>query len=203
MRADTPVSESHDAFLRMLPRIRQFAARRFRDHGAEAREELTAEAVALAFDTYRRLVERGLPELTYPAPLATFACRQVVSGRRLGGCRNVNDIGSPACEQRHGVRVTSLQRPGADSGRWCELLVEDRTAGPADIAAARIDFRSWLDSLPPRQRQLATTLATGESTGRVARLFRVSAGRISQLRRELHTAWLQFQGEPVAAALRR
>ena len=87
MRADTPGSESHAAFLRMLPRIRKFAARRFRAHGAEAREELTAEAVALAFDMYRRLVDRGLPELAYPAPLAAFACRQVEKSYQEGKFR--------------------------------------------------------------------------------------------------------------------
>jgi hypothetical protein len=38
-------------------------------------------------------------------------------------------------------------------------------------------------------------LASGEPTSRVAKMFRVSDGRISQLRRELHSAWKKFQGE--------
>lgn len=185
----------------MLPRIRALATRRFRDHDVDSREELTAEAVALAFGMYRRLVARGLPDLAYPTPLAAFACRQVASGRRLAGALNVNDVGSLRCAHQCGVRVRSLSQPDPTGGCWGELLVEDRTAGPADIAAVRIDFHAWLDSLPPRQRRLAVTLATGESTGRVAKLFRISAGRVSQLRRELHAAWQRFQGEPVALAL--
>ena len=99
------VSESHDAFLQMLPRIRACAARRFRGHDREQREELTAEAVALAFDMYRRLVERGMPQLAYATPLGVYACRQVVSGRRLGGSLNVNDVGSTHCVVHVRLRV--------------------------------------------------------------------------------------------------
>ena len=44
-------------------------------------------------------------------------------------------------------------------------------------------------------RQIARDLALGETTGEVARKFRLSAGRISQLRRWLCEHWEQFQGE--------
>jgi len=193
--------DSNTAFLRMLPRLRAYAARRFRRHNLEAQEELTAEAVALAFAMYRRLVERGTPELAYATPLAAFACRQVATGRRLGASLNVNDVGSVYCARRHGVRVTSLEQHRPASGCWQDLVVEDRRVGPAEIAATRIDFRDWLASLQPRQRQLAATLAMGESTSRVAKLFRVSAGRVSQLRRELYAAWQQFHGDPTVATI--
>ena len=198
-----PVSETHDPFLKLLPRIRAYADRRFRAHDADAREELTANAVALAFDMYCRLVERGTPELAYATPLAVFACRQVLDGRRLGAPLNVNDVCSRHCQNRHSVQVKPLQQVDIGSGCWREVLVEDRTAGPAEIAATRIDFRSWLNSLNRKQRRVAETLATGESTGRVAELFRLSAGRVSQLRRELHDAWQQFQGESTATAIGR
>jgi hypothetical protein len=58
---------------------------------------------------------------------------------------------------------------------------------------------AWFDSLPRHIRRIATTLATGETTKRTAREFRVSPGRISQTRRELEAAWQQFQGEAVFA----
>jgi len=38
-------------------------------------------------------------------------------------------------------------------------------------------------------------LASSETTKATARKFRVSPGRISQTRRELETAWQEFQGE--------
>jgi hypothetical protein len=43
-------------------------------------------------------------------------------------------------------------------------------------------------------------LAIGNTTGEVAKRFDVSAGRVSQLRRELAESWKAFQGENAAPA---
>ena len=59
----------------------------------------------------------------------------------------------------------------------------------------RIDFSDWLDSLKRRDRRVAEFLATGETTTVAARKFKVSAGRISQLRKELAQSWRRFVGE--------
>ncbi len=59
----------------------------------------------------------------------------------------------------------------------------------------RLDFADWLKSLSTRDRQLAEKLALGETTGRVARMFRISAARVSQLRRDLCKSWHHFVGE--------
>ena len=82
---------------------------------------------------------------------------------------------------------------------WREVLIEDRHAGPAETAAARIDIGEWFARLPKHKRRVAQTLATGETTKRTARKFRVSPGRISQTRRELQNTWQEFQGEAVFA----
>ena len=69
-----------------------------------------------------------------------------------------------------------------------------------EIAACRIDFAAWLGSLPRRQRRMALRLAKGESTSGAAKLFGVTAARISQLRLWLKESWEAFQGEQLAAA---
>ena len=46
-----------------------------------------------------------------------------------------------------------------------------------------------------RNRRIAVSLAVGNRTKEVARQFRLSPGRVSQLRRELHDSWQTFQGE--------
>jgi len=73
-----------------------------------------------------------------------------------------------------------------------------------DIVAFRCDFPEWLDTLSRRNRKIALKLAIAESTGRVARMFRVSPGPVAQLRRELAASWKQFTGEtpPDAIAVR-
>jgi hypothetical protein len=49
--------------------------------------------------------------------------------------------------------------------------------------------------LTRQKRKIATTPARSETTGAVARKFRLSDGRVSQLRRELEEFWLEFQRE--------
>jgi hypothetical protein len=117
----------------------------------------------------------------------------------VGTPLNVDDISSVHCQRQRGFRVRSLDRR-EPSGTWKEVLVEDHRAGPAEVAASRIDIEDWLDELPRLKRGIAETLATGETTSVTARQFNVTPGRVSQIRRELEVDWADFQGEPLACA---
>ena len=97
------------------------------------------------------------------------------------------------------MSVEQLDRFDDPTGEWQELVVEDRHSGPAEVATTRVDFAAWLESLPKRTRRVAETLATGEATSHVARIFGLTPGRVSQLRRELYDAWRVFTGEVVPA----
>lgn len=184
------------AFLEMLPAIQNQAKVAFRHLPVQRQEDLIAEVTAHAFVAYTRLVERGLTEIAYPTPLAWFAIKQVRSGRRIGVKLNVRDVASSYCRKVKGVTVERLDRFDKETGEWQEIVVEDKNSGPAEIAATRLDFAAWLRTLPRRFRQIAKTLAVGETTGNVARKFRVSPGRVSQVRRELKKSWEAFRGEP-------
>jgi hypothetical protein len=122
--------------------------------------------------------------------LAWYAIKQVRTGRRVGSRLNIRDVLSPANRR---VVVQHWQDDG-----WQEVLVEDRHARPAETAAARIDVAAWFRSLSRKKRRVVRKLAQGETTGSVARMFGLPAGRVSQLRRELAESWEEFQGEPVA-----
>jgi DNA-directed RNA polymerase sigma subunit (sigma70/sigma32) len=107
------------------------------------------------------------------------------------------------CAQQHkGFVVVRLDKFDEEEGQWQEVLIEDKTAGPADIARTRIDFSDWLGSLKRRDRRVAAFLASGETTTAASKKFKISAGRISQLRKELAENWRHFVGdEPSAAAV--
>jgi hypothetical protein len=186
-------------FLSLLPAIKEQARFAFRNEEIERRQELTAEVVANCWAAFVRLVERGLIEVVYATPLAQYAIKQVHDGRRVGAKLNVRDVMSPYCQQRKKINVARLDRFDEEENQWEEVVVEDRHAGPAETAAARIDIADWFASLPKRKRRIAATLATGESTKQTARKFHVSPGRISQTRRELQRAWQEFQGEAAFA----
>ena len=113
---------------------------------------------------------------------------------------NIRDVSGRHCQVNKGIRVGRLDHYDTETDEWKEVLVEDRRAGPAETACCRIDFADWLTSLSRRYRRIATTLAQGESTGATAKRFKVSSGRMSQIRRELRESWEEFQGEPEAGA---
>ena len=186
----------NDKFLRMLPAIREQAQFAFRTLPLEAREEQVQEVVATAYGMFHRLASKGKMNLAYATPLAQFAIRHVHSGRRMGSRHNIRDLTSRGDCPRNGIVIRPLHRFNARTGEWREVLVEDRSAGPAETAAARIDWVAWLHCLPRRRRAIACILASGETTGAAARKFRIGAARISQLRSWFRANWEQFHEEP-------
>lgn len=196
LRASTRprITKTHQAqFLALLPAIRQQARIAFRSQDPELREELTQSAVALTYSMFVLLVRRGKADLAFATPLSQYAVRQVRSGRQLGAQLNRNDISSSHAQRFHNLQLERLDQADSESGDWKEALVEDRRAGPADTAIARLDFAAWLRSLPTRLRRIAKALSTGETTAEVARRFELTAGRVSQMRRELMQSWEEFQ----------
>ena len=186
-------------FLSLLPAIREQARFACRTEEPERRQEFTAEVLANCWVAFVRLVERGLIEVVYATPLVQYAIKQVRGGRRVGTKLNVRDVSSEYAQREKHFTVERLDRFDEKKGHWREVLLEDRHAGPAETAAARIDVSEWMTRLPKRKRRIAETLATGETTKAAARKFKVSPGRISQTRRELEDGWREFQGEAMGA----
>jgi hypothetical protein len=81
------------------------------------------------------------------------------------------------------------QRPG----NWPDELVEDKRASVPDQVAAKLDVAAWFATLPGRMQHIAKQLACGFTTSEVAAQHRLPRGRVSQLRRELHDSWREFQ----------
>lgn len=184
----------HASFLTLLPAIVRYASIAFGNLKPEAREEAVQEAVCNTLVAYHRLVELGKADLAYASVLARYAVAQVRSGRQVGGRLNGQDVLSPYASIRSGISVHRLDRFDRDEDGWQEIVVEDRQAGPADVAACRIDVADWLGTLSRRKRKIATTLASGETTKAAAKRHKVSAGRVSQIRRELAESWRRFHG---------
>jgi hypothetical protein len=188
-------STFHREFLNLLPAIRRHARICFRRLGAEACEEAIQAALAHAWVGFKRLAERDRIKAAFATPLARYAVARVWAGREVGARLNVNDVTSIALRRRKCIGVQRLAEFHEHDAKWQEILVEDRRASPADVAATRIDFQAWLSGLPGRLRLMAETLATGEDTAVAACRFGVTPGRVSQVRRELQRAWRRFQGE--------
>ena len=191
----------HAGFLAMLPAIVTHARICFRRLDPEAREETIQEVIANALVAYTRLYALGKVDLAYPTVLARFAVAQVNGGRKVGNRLNVREVLSKYAQRSKGFVVERLDHFDDEENAWKQAVIQDtRTAPVPDIVSFGVDFSDWLRRLPRRDRRIAESLALGNRTRDVAKRFDVSAGRISQLRRELAKSWRTFVGEESHAA---
>lgn len=184
-------------FMREIyPVVKRHARRQFRNCSPDHRREGTQEAVAAAWQSSVRLVERGKDPAKFPSRIARYAVLFVRNGRHVGGRQNHCDVMSWHRQQRNGHTVESLGDYPHDSVQpWQQILAEDKRTTPADVAVIRLDLVAWLRILSPRNCKLVKNILMGETTRDLAAQFAISAARVSQLRREFVTSWKEFQGE--------
>ena len=191
----TVTAKQNERFLEMLPLIRSQARLAFCRLRPELKEELVAEAVANAFCHFSRLVRAGKEGLAYATPLANYAIRQVIAGRRVGSKQNLCDVSSVVAQRRQGFTLRTLPSESSEPNIWSEILADDTLTPVPDQVAFRLDFPAWLRIQNRRKRELAKFLAVGNTATEAARRFRVSLPRISQIRNELRVSWQEFQAE--------
>jgi len=185
----------HAGFLAMLPVIHAYARGAFAHLNPDARQDMIQEVIANALVAYVRLYQQGRVALAYPTVLARYGVAQVRDGRRVGAKLNIKDVLSKYCQRRKNVAVERLDRFDEEENQWQEAVVEDPHTPVFEQVQFRCDFPAWLNTLRRRDRRIAETLALGHRTQDVARKFKVSEGRVSQLRRELAASWKDFTGE--------
>jgi hypothetical protein len=156
---------------------------------------LVAEVVANACCRFARLVRAGKEDLAYATPLANFAIRQVIAGRRVGNKHNVRDVSSVVAQRRGRFTLLTLPAESSEANVWSEILADDTLTPVPDQVAFRLDFSAWLRIQKRRKWELARFLTVGNTVTEAAQRFCVSIPRISQLRSELQVSWQSFQGE--------
>jgi hypothetical protein len=194
-RKNPAKSDWHEQFLKMLPAIVRYVKIAFRHLAPEAKAEAVQEATCNACVAFARLAELRKLDLAYPTVLARYAVAQVRDGRKVGGRLNVRDVLSAYCQRCKKIVIERLDRFDEEENAWQEAVVQDTRSAPVPaIVSFRVDFADWLASLSRRNRRIAETLALGNHTGDVAKRFKLSEGRVSQLRREFAESWHKFVG---------
>ena len=154
------------------------------------------EVVCNALKAFVRLVQLKKTDIAYPTVLAKYGVAQVKDGRKVGGHLNVRDVSSQYCQHQKRINVERLDHFDEEENVWQEAVIVDTRMAPVpEIVSFRVDFAAWLKRLSHRNRRIAETLALGNRPGDVAKRFKVSAGRISQLRNELAKSWKTFVGD--------
>jgi hypothetical protein len=192
---------AHRSFDEALDRINAVIVFNFRHWPRRLREEAMCESRAGCWVAWHGLLIRGQdPVAVGVSAIAANACRAVRNGRTVGrnraAGRTAPDIQHPKARYTGGVRVFSIEQVDERrGGNWRDWLGADNRFGPADEAAFKIDFASWLSGLPARKREAAELLAAGLGTGEVAESLGVTPAAISQDRVWLSRSWDRFQGE--------
>lgn len=191
------MAEIQVRFLAILPKIENHARYTFRYIRCyHAREDAIAETVALCWLWYRRLVDQANDPARFPSVLASYATRQVKSGRRLCGQESARDALSPAAQQRNSFTTTKLPDISPMVGSPLTEALQDNTQSPVpEQVHFRVDFPVWRRSLPCRTSQVADAMMLGHRTLDLADQFKLSPARISQLRRDLRDSWEGFIGD--------
>ncbi|QDU21302.1 hypothetical protein [Urbifossiella limnaea] len=203
LSAARPGPAAGEAFAAALPRVEavaRFATRRV--PCPDAREELEAEAVALAWRCYVALLRRGKEPGKFVTTIARRAAQAALGGRRVCGAERARDVLSPLARLRGRVRVERLgdrdrgrrRRPGEVVA--AELAAADPRVKVPDQAAFRVDFPRFRGGLTPASQAALDLLAAGWGTGAAAARLGVTPARVSQLRRELAEQWEAFHDGP-------
>lgn len=182
-------AHGHAAFVSLVPRLQTHARVRFRHLNPTDCEEAIADVLAYGFASFLRLKERGKDPTTFPAVFAHFVAKAVANGRGVVPRLSTRDLLGRSKSERVPVHRLDDLMPG---GGWWRDLALDRRARVDEQAAFNIDFPSWLATLSTVKRHVAELLARGHGTDEVAQGTGVSAGRVSQLRRELADSWFDF-----------
>jgi hypothetical protein len=200
-------SELEGAFLALLPRIEAHARIYFRHlKCAHQKADAVQEMCALAWQWLLRLQEKGKDPSCFVTAFVTFLARAVNSGRRLAGMAKAKDVLNPRAQKRHGFKVENLPTSfragqeylyasplGQQLQDEMEERLQDNTITPVfDQVQFRIDFRAWMRTLTPRERRMIRGMMRNERTKDLSKRFEVTAGRISQMRREFHDSWQRF-----------
>jgi hypothetical protein len=204
-------------FLCILPRIERHARIYFRDVQCTARrQDFIAETVALCWTWYARLTRKGRDATKFPSALARYAARAVGCGRRLYGQEKAKDVMSSVAQKRHGFTVTSLPvstrtslekiysevRGQQDLDAWEERLRDNTQSPVPDQASFRLAYPQFVRSLSRRDRRMAHFLSLGNSATQTAREFKLTPGRVTQLRQQWCRDWHTLNDEEVPFAYR-
>jgi len=184
----------HAAFLAALPIVLKVARFRFRRVPcSDTREDCICETVALCWVWYIRLVRKGRNPAAFIATPAKYGATAVISGRRVCGQEKANYLLSRRCQRRREFTVWALSETATMTGDMIEQAMRDNTRTPVlDQVQFRCDFPAWKERLTVLKQQIVDRLALGHRTKDLAQEFGLSAGRISQLRKELFTDYLLF-----------
>lgn len=180
-------------FTEALPLIERTARRHFRKRDPERQDELVQEACSAAWRDFVRRYEAGHDPMENVGPNSTFVSKQAARGDRMAGLGRAKDAMSPLIQKRFGFKI--IDYPDATEEKHATVMTNRSEPDPADLAAFKADYISWLERLPPPRRAMVEDMADGYSTAEIAEKHAVKPENVTYVRKKAFKDWLEFQGE--------
>lgn len=195
----------HARFAPFLPRIERHAQVFFRWIKCfHTKQDKLQEVRSLCWKWVRQLHRAGKEWRGFVSRLADYACRAVKCGRKVAGMISARDVLNEITQTKRGFYVGKLPDFSTESTNpLAEALTDNTRTEVPDQVAFRLDFPAWRGSYDRCRRRLMDALAMGHRTKDVAEKFRMSEGRVSQLRRDFMQDWEHYCGDPEERARRR
>jgi hypothetical protein len=191
----SPTTSWQDGFLTLLPRIERYARRELRELSGDVKDDAMCEIVASCLCAYYRLFQRNELRRAFASTLVRYAVSLYYCGRRVGTSQCSRDAYSRRVNDRSACALLSIGIPSDQYGGWKETITNNHSTPIPEQVHFRIEFPRWLRAQTLRNRQIAEALSVGYTTAEVARQFRISSGRVSQLRREFCASWNRLTGD--------
>lgn len=187
----------HARFASILPRIERHARVFFRWIKCwHSKNDKIQEASALCWKWVQQLHKAGKEWRGFVSRLADYACRAVKSGRKVVGMICAKDVLNEITQAKRGFYVGKLPDYSTESTNpLVEALTDNTRSEVPDQVAFRLDFPVWRARYDDRRRRIMDAMALGHRTIDLANQFRMSQGRVSQLRREFLHDWQKFCGD--------
>ncbi len=183
----------------VVPRLRSAIPNVISPVGCEDLAELVQDGTAIAARMLHSAETAG--KQVTPGNIAYYAIQHLKSGRRSTGS-SVVDVMATGTQLNGHTQVVSLDEivlmGGIDNETFTlgDVLSNDRE-DPAMIATRRLDWDSFGQTQPLRNRAIIGCTAAGEPLTKLARRHRVSRSSIQSNKNALAREIKQFMGENI------
>ena len=182
----------------ILPILSRTVPRVVNPTDCEDSEELIADTLATAAEMLQSLEKAGRK---IPArSVAFYSIQRAKSGRRAYQSGAADPL-SPVFRTRTPSAIIPLDAPISSEGEGAYRTMGDfigaPTEDPSETALRRIDWESFLGTLATREKQILSCIADGWRNMDIAKRFKVTPARITQLKREIADRIKEFMGADI------
>ena len=182
----------------ILPILNRTVPRVVNPTDSEDSEELVEDTIATAAEMLQSLEKAGRK---IPArSVAFYSIQRAKSGRRAYQSGAADPL-SPVFRTRNTSAIIPIDAPISSEGEGAHRAMTDFIASgiedPSETALRRIDWENFLGTLAGREKQILACIADGWRNMDIAKRFKVTPARITQLKREIADRIKAFMGNDI------